>query len=135
MKVKQGSKSSTLIEAARSSKVSLSEKIPIEQTKGTSIWHTRYWRVLFQQSSNSSLRQLQRTILRKYLTKSGLERWATGCAYAIIQANKKKGGLCWQQKACPKVKLRGLICLSKILNSSPKLILIYLTEFTLNWFS
>ena len=69
--------------------------------------------------------------MRKYLTKSSLERWATGCAYAIIQANKKKGGLCWQQKACPKVKLHGLICLSKILNSSPKLILIYLTEFTL----
>ena len=45
VKVKRGSKSSKLKETVRSSKVSLSEKIPIEQIKDTSIWHTRYWRV------------------------------------------------------------------------------------------
>ena len=42
VKVKRGSKSSKLKETVRSSKVSLSEKIPIEQIKDTSIWHTRY---------------------------------------------------------------------------------------------
>ena len=40
-KVKQGSKYSKLKETARSSKASLSEKIPIEQIKDTSICHTR----------------------------------------------------------------------------------------------
>ena len=40
-KVKRGSKYSKLKEAARSSKASLSEKIPIEQIKDTSICHTR----------------------------------------------------------------------------------------------
>ena len=44
VKVKRASKSSKLKETARSSKVSLSEKIPIEQIKDTSIWHARYWR-------------------------------------------------------------------------------------------
>ena len=42
VKVRQGSKSSKLKETVRSSKVSLSGKIPIEQIKGTSIWYTRY---------------------------------------------------------------------------------------------
>ena len=42
VKVKRGSKSSKLKETVRSSKVSLSEKIPIEQIKDTSIWHMRY---------------------------------------------------------------------------------------------
>ena len=56
VKVKQGSKSSKLIEAARSSKVSLSEMIPIEQIKDTSICHMRYERVLVRESPNSSLR-------------------------------------------------------------------------------
>ena len=38
---KRGSKSSKLKEAARSSKVSLSEQIPTKQIKEISIWHTR----------------------------------------------------------------------------------------------
>ena len=59
VKVKWGSKSSKLKEAAKSSKVSQSEKIPIKQIKDTSIWHTRYWKVLVQESPNSSLRQQQ----------------------------------------------------------------------------
>ena len=37
-----GSNSSKLKKTVRSSKVSLSEKTPIEQIKDASIWHTRY---------------------------------------------------------------------------------------------
>ena len=47
VKVKQGSKYSKLKETATKD---CSEKIPIEQIKDASIWHMRYWRVLFQES-------------------------------------------------------------------------------------
>ena len=42
IKVRRGSKSSKLNETVRNSKVSLPEKIPIEQIKDTSFWHRKY---------------------------------------------------------------------------------------------
>ena len=69
IKSQTGKKVSKLKETVRSSKVSLWEKIPIEQIKDTSIWRMRYWRVFVQKSPSSSLRQLQGTISRECRTK------------------------------------------------------------------
>ena len=61
-KFRLGSKSLKLNEIIRNFKSSLSEKIPIKQINDTSICHTRCWRILVQESPNSSLRQLLEAI-------------------------------------------------------------------------
>ena len=64
VRVRRGSKTQKLYETVRNSKVSLSEKIPVKQIKNISIWHTKYRRVLVQESPNSFLRQLLGAISR-----------------------------------------------------------------------
>ena len=61
-KPKWGKNSLKLTEAARNSKVFLSEDITFEQIRNPSIWHTRYWRVLVQELPYSSLRQQHNNI-------------------------------------------------------------------------
>ena len=94
-------------------------------------------KIYFLKNANKTCKPNNRDLNRdwKIITHQALA-WCTGNTHvhAITHTNQERGGMGGWWKACPKVKLHGLISVrSKFLLTHPELTLTDLTELIVNW--